>query len=180
MHNSNENRQRPKLIAFDLDDTLWSPEMWLCSGPPFQKVEDGVLCKNGEVIRLMGDSAEILEELALHPDWQDVIVVYVSRTTHQKWAEVVLPLMQIGVTGKSMSQLSEVKLNQIYPDVKTQHFAQIQKHSGVPYSDMLFFDNEHRNIRDVSELGVVSVLTPDGMTSAAWANGLARFSLSKE
>jgi len=27
----------PKIVAFDLDDTIWSPEMWLCSGPPFSK-----------------------------------------------------------------------------------------------------------------------------------------------
>ena len=29
----------PKVIAFDLDDTIWSPEMWLCSGAPFRKDE---------------------------------------------------------------------------------------------------------------------------------------------
>ena len=34
----------------------------------------------------------------------------------------------------------------------------IRKASGVSYKDMLFFDDEERNIRDISTLGVTCVL----------------------
>ena len=40
---------------------------------------------------------------------------------------------------------------------------------------MLFFDDDQENIRHVSELGVVSVLTPEGVTEDTWEQGLRRF-----
>ena len=32
-------------------------------------------------------------------------------------------------------------------------YSSIKKSSGIDYSDMLFFDDEYRNIRDISKLG---------------------------
>lgn len=51
----------------------------------------------------------------------------------------------------------------------------IQKASQVSYEDMLFFDDEHRNIRDVSTLGVHAILVTNGVTYAAIENGLKSF-----
>ncbi|KAG6920754.1 magnesium dependent phosphatase 1, partial [Chelydra serpentina] len=33
------------------------------------------------------------------------------------------------------------------------HFHRLQQDTGVPFAQMLFFDDEERNIRDVSKLG---------------------------
>ena len=45
---------------------------------------------------------------------------------------------------------------------------------------MVFFDDDPQNIRDVSSLGVLSVLTPDGVTRAAWEKGLAAFDAARK
>ena len=52
---------------------------------------------------------------------------------------------------------------QIFPGDKKQHFTKIQKASGVPFDEMLFFDDEVRN-RNVERLGVVMYLVCDGIT----------------
>jgi len=43
---------------------------------------------------------------------------------------------------------------------------------------MIFFDDDPANIRDVGSLGVVSILTPDGVTREAWDRGMEAFALS--
>ena len=68
---------------------------------------------------------------------------------------------------------------QVFPSRKTEHFRRIQDASGVDYADMIFFDNEFRNIADVSTLGVCCHYVPDGMTLEAWAEGLDVFQRGK-
>lgn len=53
---------------------------------------------------------------------------------------------------------------QIFPGNKTQHFTRIHQASGIPYEDMLFFDDEARNRNVQTELGVTFWLVRDGMT----------------
>lgn len=53
---------------------------------------------------------------------------------------------------------------QIYPGTKTTHFAKIHQASGIPYEDMLFFDDEARNRNVQTELGVTFCFVKDGMT----------------
>ena len=134
-----------------------------------------MFCSDGERMALMGDSTEILRTLATDPSYADTRVVYVSRTDHDDWAQELLGLQVVdGTEGMTMRDIStEPELNQIYPNRKTVHFGRIHTASGVAYRDMLFFDNEQRNVRDVAGLGVTSVHTPDGMTLALWAEGLA-------
>ena len=40
---------------------------------------------------------------------------------------------------------------------------------------MLFLDNEYRNVADVQTLGVVCQHTPDGLTWEVWARGLRAY-----
>ena len=57
-------------------------------------------------------------------------------------------------------------LQEIYPGTKTRHFRAVHKASDIAYRDMLFFDNELRNVRDCAALGITSVYTPDGASPA--------------
>ncbi|KIK17223.1 hypothetical protein PISMIDRAFT_685480 [Pisolithus microcarpus 441] len=50
---------------------------------------------------------------------------------------------------------------EIYPTDKTVHFEALHKKTGLPYSEMLFFDDERRN-RNVEKLGVMFILVPEG------------------
>ena len=53
---------------------------------------------------------------------------------------------------------------EIYPGDKTVHFAKLQEATGIPYSEMIFFDDEQRNIEDVASLGVQVHLVTHGIT----------------
>jgi magnesium-dependent phosphatase 1 len=60
---------------------------------------------------------------------------------------------------------------QIYPGSKLTHFRKIQNQSGLPYEEMLFFDDESRN-KEVETLGVVMQLVRDGVTKAEIDRGI--------
>lgn len=45
----------------------------------------------------------------------------------------------------------------------------------IEFEDMVFFDNERRNIRTVEPLGVTCIYTPDGMTQALYDEGMSKF-----
>ena len=85
----------PKLIAFDLDGTVWSPDMYELwgGGAPFQPVsgKTGVstlIDRSGTKVRLLGDIANILHELRC--DHPDVITTWVSCTDEPRWAQECL------------------------------------------------------------------------------------------
>lgn len=52
---------------------------------------------------------------------------------------------------------------EIYPSSKIRHFEALAKRTSIPYTDMLFFDDESRN-RDTEKLGVTMQLVRDGVT----------------
>ncbi|RYP27848.1 hypothetical protein DL767_007496 [Monosporascus sp. MG133] len=52
---------------------------------------------------------------------------------------------------------------EIYPGSKIRHFEALHRRTGVPYAEMLFFDDESRN-RDTETLGVTMWLVRDGVT----------------
>lgn len=62
---------------------------------------------------------------------------------------------------------------EIFPDTKGKHFKRLHEASGLPYSEMLFFDDctYGDNCRDVEWAcpGVVTVKTPEGLTPEKWA-----------
>nr|XP_048299965.1 magnesium-dependent phosphatase 1 isoform X4 [Myodes glareolus] len=47
---------------------------------------------------------------------------------------------------------------EIYPGSKVTHFERLHHKTGVPFSQMVFFDDEKRNIIDVGKLGTESPL----------------------
>ena len=53
------------------------------------------------------------------------------------------------------------------------HFNALQRKTGIPYSQMCFFDDDGANIRDVSTLGVHCFHTPRGVTWELYERGLA-------
>uniref|UniRef100_A0A7N0VNC3 Magnesium-dependent phosphatase 1 n=1 Tax=Kalanchoe fedtschenkoi TaxID=63787 RepID=A0A7N0VNC3_KALFE len=59
---------------------------------------------------------------------------------------------------------------------KREHFDKIHWTTGVPYSRMLFFDDENRNIEAVSQMGVTSIYVNNGVNLRALREGLLSFS----
>lgn len=60
---------------------------------------------------------------------------------------------------------------QIFPGSKITHFTRIHKDTGIPYEEMLFFDDEARN-KNVEGLGVVMRLVRDGITWGEFEYGV--------
>ncbi|KAK7958360.1 magnesium dependent [Apiospora saccharicola] len=52
---------------------------------------------------------------------------------------------------------------EIYPSSKIRHFEAIHKKTGIPFTEMLFFDDESRN-RETESLGVTMRLVRDGVS----------------
>jgi magnesium-dependent phosphatase 1 len=165
----------PRLLAFDLDGTLWYPDMYMLydGGAPFQRYDIGDLRDiRGQAVKLLGKTREILHSLKTEDKWKDTTIAFVSCTDHPSWAQECLRLFTLegGKTLKSVADIEE-----IYKADKKEHFKKLQEKTGIAFQDMIFFDNEMGNIRSVSGLGVLSVYTPDGLTQAVFNRALDDF-----
>jgi hypothetical protein len=63
-----------------------------------------VLTYGYDEVNLMEDSYEILNMLATSPEWEDVVVAYVSRTDEVSWAKKCLKLLKV-TDSMTMDQL---------------------------------------------------------------------------
>jgi magnesium-dependent phosphatase 1 len=107
----------------------------------------------GKKIKLYPDTIDILQEL--HQKGHTLSVA--SRTTAPAIAQELLKHFAID---------QYFKHSQIYPGSKTIHFQNLRNLTGREFSSMLFFDDELRNIAEVSAMGVKSILVEKGITKA--------------
>ena len=159
----------PDLVVFDLDFTLWDCDgTWCdCLTPPFVKEDGKVMDGDGRLVRLYDDVGGILDRC----DQNSVPMALASRTEQPTWADELIELLGIGV---------RFRWTEIYPASKLEHFAALYEGSGVDYERMLFFDDEMRNISEVSKLGVTSVHVKSGVSDAVFSKGLRQFRKSAE
>eukprot|EP00249_Psilotum_nudum_P027469 c35176_g1_i1 orf=361-861(-) len=141
----------PRLVVFDLDYTLW-PFWCECRSkrdyPSLYPQAKGVL-------NALKDR-EVMMAVASRSPTPDIARVFLQK----------LNLMPLFVS------------TEIYPswNHKAEHFRNIQQKTGIPYSSMLFFDDEDRNTQTVSKMGVTSVLVNNGITLEVLEEGLRNFS----
>ena len=159
----------PRMVVFDLDFTLWRPELYqLQAGPPFRSSTDGsVLTQRGERIDLFPAAQRALRELADH----GVGVAIASRASEVAWACEIMRLMRIDEQ-RTMSDVIGDSPVVIQGGSKVRHLKHIGQLSGVPLHDMLFFDNERGNIQDVEKIGPTCVHCPRGLTDEVFRGGL--------
>ncbi|KAF8656135.1 hypothetical protein AX16_002737 [Volvariella volvacea WC 439] len=70
-----------------------------------------------------------------------------------------------------VSAITFFNQQEIYPGSKITHFKEIRKKTGIPYAEMLFFDDEHRNA-EVEKLGVTFCLVTEGVNNRSFERGL--------
>ncbi|KAF8552689.1 magnesium-dependent phosphatase-1 [Imleria badia] len=177
----------PQLIAFDLDYTLW--EFWIDTHvePPLkQDALTGVVYDSANDparVEFYKDVPEILRGLKSKPE---VTVAAASRTTAMKLAREALRLIRIPLSSvgkdttnvpgtnraESLPAIDFFDHLEIYPGSKIAHFKQLHKITGIPYSEMLFFDDESRNKEVESQLGVTFVWVVDGVDWDCFRKGL--------
>nr|POE47057.1 putative magnesium-dependent phosphatase p8b7.31 [Quercus suber] len=158
----------PRMIVFDLDYTLWP--FWVdthVTSPlraskhvPGLKVTDA----HGGHYGFYADVAGILSSIKEH----NLVLGAASRTSAPTLARKMLDLLTIPASSREEAERSRKAVNlfdhmEIYPGSKIAHFKSLAKKSGLPYEEMLFFDDESRN-KNVEDLGVVMQLVRDGVT----------------
>ena len=154
----------PQLIVFDLDFTLWDCGGTYCDclSAPFYEKAGIVFDGSGRQLQLYPDVDSIIQ----HCDRAGIELAIASRTLEPAWARQILDLMNAS---------QHFSFSEIYPSSKLQHFEALQRDSGIDFHDMLFFADEMRNVREVSELGVTCIFVENGMTTAVFEDGLRRF-----
>ncbi|KAH0950276.1 hypothetical protein HN011_010580 [Eciton burchellii] len=155
--------EKPKVIIFDLDYTLWP--FWVDThvNPPFRKgAQNKIVDAHGHVVEYYFDVPDILKRLSK----EGYELGIASRTSEIRGANQLLELFD---------WKKFFKYIEIFPGSKVTHFSNIQRNSQVNYKDMLFFDDESRNIVEVGKLGVHAVLVPKGVTCSLIENTLQSF-----
>ncbi|KAF3061845.1 putative magnesium-dependent phosphatase P8B7.31 [Daldinia childiae] len=171
----------PRAIVFDLDYTLWP--FWVDTHvyPPLRPnlAHNACTDKIGETFAFYDDIPSVLHGLAR----AGIKLGVASRTHAPDLGREMLKLLHIppassvldesGADGGSGSSNKKDKVRkaieffdaglEIYPSSKIQHFKALGKRTGIPHTEMLFFDDESRN-RDTESLGVTMWLVRDGVT----------------
>jgi magnesium-dependent phosphatase 1 len=201
--NSNNDDVLPKLIVFDLDDCLWTPEMHELSGMPTIAVEGpldpndntsilgtvgmkvpsrrrGRLNDDEEIVELYPGARLVLRELATNPKYSGVKIAVASSSLEPSFSRACISGIEIieDVTMKDMISYAQIGREGQLTSRKTSHFRLLREQSGVEYEEMLFFDdcNWGDHVGDLeSSCGVVGVRTPNGLTLDEFHLGLEKF-----
>lgn len=157
------NNKKPSIVIFDLDYTLWP--FWVDThySPPFKKGSKGdIVDSAGSKISAYKETTEVLD--SLHKDGYQLAVA--SRTSEIKGAKQLIKLFG---WEKYFSNM------QIFPGCKVTHINNIRKDLQIPLNEMIFFDDEDRNIKDLEKHGVVSILVKNGISKNVIQEGIERF-----
>jgi magnesium-dependent phosphatase 1 len=178
-------RKLPKVIIFDLDGCLWRPEMYELlyfsggRGAPFTTDPSNPMqlrTIGNEPVYTLGDVKEIFQDLHQEAKgrFEGIQIGISSRTDEPDWARELLQKFQIdNTTMEQIVSLGDIFRNsggpiEIAKDSKVEHFFRICETCGVEMEEILFFDNELGNCRQVATLGVTVAYCPDGVTSRDW------------
>eukprot|EP00640_Fibrocapsa_japonica_P006692 CAMPEP_0113940962 /NCGR_PEP_ID=MMETSP1339-20121228/6981_1 /TAXON_ID=94617 /ORGANISM="Fibrocapsa japonica" /LENGTH=180 /DNA_ID=CAMNT_0000944963 /DNA_START=175 /DNA_END=717 /DNA_ORIENTATION=- /assembly_acc=CAM_ASM_000762 len=162
----------PKLVVFDLDYTMWNPEMYQLYGAPFEKRGGKVYDRSGTEVKLFRDVRSILRRIRTSEEFSSTKIASASRTEYPEWAYEVMSLMPVD---DNLTMADVFEFNEIYPGTKTAHFRRLHQDSQIAFKDMVFFDDWNGNCRDVARLGVTTMECPQGMTMKVFDACLQKF-----
>ncbi|KAM3502029.1 hypothetical protein MY11210_009190 [Beauveria gryllotalpidicola] len=174
----------PRLIVFDLDYTLWP--FWVDTHitPPLKAANaarTAATDRHGEDFAFYADVPLILQLLprvaaaAASAAAAPIKLGVASRTSAVGIARDLLKMLHLpAVDGQQKARRAGDAFDagtEIYPGSKIRHFETLQKRTGIAYEDMLFFDDESRNM-ETEKLGVTMRLIRDGLTWAEVEKGV--------
>ncbi|KAK4141792.1 magnesium-dependent phosphatase-1 [Dichotomopilus funicola] len=173
----------PRLIVFDLDYTLWPFYSDIHISPPIRLVPNAhpptLSDRNGEHFALYPDAPHILRVIASLPKTRLAVA---SKSPVGDVCREVLKQLRLPPVGEGVSEKGAPKRTieafdaglEIYEGTKLRHFEVLAKRTGIPYSQMLFFDDERPNL-EVESVGVTMRLIRDGLTWEELEKGILQW-----
>ncbi|KAM0739762.1 hypothetical protein ACQRIT_004946 [Beauveria bassiana] len=171
----------PRLIVFDLDYTLWPYWVDTHVTPPLKAnaAHTAATDRHGEDFAFYQDVPLILQLLprvaSSASTTAPIKLGVASRTSAVGIARDLLKMLHLpAVDGQQKARRAGDAFDagtEIYPGSKIRHFETLQKRTGIAYEDMLFFDDESRNM-ETEKLGVTMRLIRDGLTWAEVERGV--------
>ena len=147
-----ETGKKPRLVVFDLVYTLWPSWCDTHVRSPFRRNSNGILVgRYNFQIKTYSDVVNVLKSLKS----QDISIAAASRTETPRVAETLLKLLDLD---------HYFSFKEIYPGSKVKHFSNFHRDSKFEYREMIFFDDEQRNIHEISKLGVTCQYVDNGLT----------------
>lgn len=140
-------RALPKLIVFDLDACLWTPEMFeLSSAPTAYSADKGGVIAGGDVVTLFPGAKAVLRRLLTDAEFSATKVAVASSTTEPKFANRCLDVLPADHTAERGERLSDlVDFRQIYVisaasncGVRTKSPSPWRSHSRLPFRPGLY------------------------------------------
>ena len=160
----------PKLLVFDLDNTLWTPELYQI------RTKNNVTPQIGSDIRLFPGVQTMMIDFAMNRNdlWKNVQFGIASRTDRIVWAEELLTLLE-AVPGVSLNEIFQFR--EIVPGSKRYHFEKLHETTKVSYNEMIFFDDDaNLNLREIETMGVLCCHCPRGMNVDLFRRTLWKYS----
>ncbi|KAH8084608.1 magnesium-dependent phosphatase-1 [Filobasidium floriforme] len=153
----------PKVVVFDLEiDTHITPKLTR-KGDTVNELVD----RHGTKLSFYDEVPDILQTLKD----TNIHVAAASRTCAPDLAREALRLLLMPNGEKAITYFDTME---IYPGSKIKHFKEIHKKTGIPYSEMLFFDDEARN-KETESLGVTMMLVTHGVDKATYNKGVKKW-----
>ncbi|GKY91946.1 hypothetical protein MPSEU_000166200 [Mayamaea pseudoterrestris] len=187
-----------RLVIFDLDHTIWRPEMCDLTAAPQLKpapsnlsptaLKEGRTIKEGHFLMIGEDACmQVFEgaSIALSEinrwkrEGRNIQAAAASKSDVPNWARICLDYLVVD-DGTVLAECFPDELVELYKANKEEHLQRLQEKTGVAYSDMAFFDDErHKNIvRIENELPhVKTYYVPHGMTREAWEEAKTEFGM---
>ena len=173
------NGDKPGLVVFDLDWTIWPYDCGCEVLPPFRTMPWGIVDGRGYTANPYKDVRGIIAALVD----AGVPIAIASRNPDTVVLESLLRLITFEC-GRGLISLWDALPSPAYFRAhssgglhgKTVHFAALKAASGVDYDQMLFFDDLAENINYAKRLGVTCInVVHTGMNWVGLSNGLVDF-----
>jgi magnesium-dependent phosphatase 1 len=194
----------PELAVFDLDDCLWSPEMYTLNDvPTANDCITGSLGVSGEgiiavrsghhEIRLFPDALLVLQKIYLgeYPKMRIAAASSADTPLAVRIGRTSMCLLEIlpGVTMREVfdqgwpdgfeAHLQIGRSTPLTSNKSETHFPILRRETNIPYHKMIFFDdcNWSDHVAMVSRAcpGVIAQRTPRGLQEAEWQQALSMF-----
>ena len=135
------------LYIFDLDDTLWSPEVTSTFLPPFV-LNGNCISNNTTTIMINKKCLDLINEIYLRKG----NIAFASRNSNRNIIKNLLSLLKFPNTNVSLLDYSSATF--IYPSHKNIHMFDIHQKTNISYSKMILFDDKLKNCEIVTYLQV--------------------------